>query len=174
MVDTQEPEFAGRMYKTYLVCAARVIRSEQGNITSYDGDRVMAVYTGRRMVERAVRSAFKLYYVVQELINPAEQELTSGTRFAMRQSVGIDTSELLVVMASLRTANDLVWIGRAGNYAAKLSSRRAPATHITEDVYDLLPAHMKTGENGRPIWVTGTAPEIGHRRVHSSTWCMRF
>ena len=83
MADTQGPEFAGRMYKTYPVCAARVARSEQGNITAYDGDRVMAVYTGRRMVERAVRSAFKFNYVVQELVNPAVQELTSGTRFTL-------------------------------------------------------------------------------------------
>ena len=67
MVETQEPEFAGRMYKTYLVCAARVIRSEQGNISAYDGDRIMAVYTGRRTAERAVRSALKLNYVVQNL-----------------------------------------------------------------------------------------------------------
>ena len=105
MADTQGPEFAGRMYKTYPVCAARVARSEQGNITAYDGDRVMAVYTGRRMVERAVRSAFKLNYVVQELVNPAVQELISGTRFTMRQCVGVDTSELVEAV---------LWINRSG------------------------------------------------------------
>ncbi len=173
MVETQEPGFAGRMYKTYLVCAARLIRSEQGNITAYDGDRIMAVYTGRRMVERAVRSSLKLNYVVQELINPAVQELTSGTRFAMRQSVGVDTSELLVVKTGIRTANDLVWVGRAANYAAKLSSRRAPATHITPEVYDQLPAELKTGDNGRQMWTAETAAEIGNRRVYSSSWHCR-
>ena len=110
MADTRGPEFAVRMYKTYPVCAARVARSEQGNITAYDGDRVMAVYTGRRMVERAVRSTFKLNYVVQELVNPAVQELVSGTRFTMRQCVGVDTSELLVAKTGIRTANDLVWV----------------------------------------------------------------
>ncbi len=169
MVETQEPEFAGRMYKTYLVCAARMIRSEQGNITAYDGDRIMAVYTGRRTAERAVRSALKLNYVVQELINPAVQELTSGTRFAMRQSVGVDSSELLVVKTGIRTANDLVWVGRAANYAAKLSSRRAPATHITPEVYDQLPAELKTDNNRQQVWTAETAAEIGNRRVYSSS-----
>ena len=174
MVETQEPEFAGRMYKTYLVCAARVIRSEQGNITAHDGDRIMAVYTGRRTVERAVKSALKLYYVVQELINPAVQELTSGTRFAMRQSVGVDTSELLVAKTGIRTANDLVWVGRAANYAAKLSSRRAPATHITAEVYDQLPSELKTGDGGRQMWTAETLREIGNRRVYSSSWYWRL
>lgn len=169
MVETQEPEFAGRMYKTYLVCAARMIRSEQGNITAYDGDRIMAVYTGRRTAERAVRSALKLNYVVQELINPAVQEMTSGTRFAMRQSVGVDSSELLVAKTGIRTANDLVWVGRAANYAAKLSSRRAPATHITPEVHDQLPAKLKTDNNRRQIWTAETAAEIGNRRVYSSS-----
>ena len=173
MVETQEPEFAGRMYKTYLVCAARIIRSEQGNITAYDGDRIMAVYTGRRTAERAVRSALKLNYVVQELINPAVQELTSGTRFAMRQSVGVDSSELLVAKTGIRTANDLVWVGRAANYAAKLSSRRAPATHITPEMHDQLPAELKTDNNRRQIWTAETAAEIGNRRVYSSSWHCR-
>ena len=57
----------------------------------------------------------------------------------MRQSVGVDTSELLVAKTGIRTVNDLVWVGRAANYAAKLSSRLAPATQITSDVYDQLP-----------------------------------
>lgn len=46
MVDTEAPEFAAHVYKSYLACAARVIRSENGTITAYDGDRIMAVYTG--------------------------------------------------------------------------------------------------------------------------------
>ena len=174
MVETQEPEFAGRMYKTYLVCAARMIRSEQGNITAYDGDRIMAVYTGRCTAERAVRSALKLNYIVQELVNPAVQELNSGTTFAMRQSAGVDTSELMVAKTGIRTANDLVWVGRAANYAAKLSSRRAPATHITPEVYDQLPAELKTGDHRQQMWTAETSAEIGYRRVYSSSWHWRL
>ena len=46
LVDSYEPEFAAKIYKAYLSCAAKVIRSEGGEITSYDGDRIMAVYIG--------------------------------------------------------------------------------------------------------------------------------
>ena len=42
LVDTKKPQFAAEMYKCYLACSARIIRSEGGEITSYDGDRIMA------------------------------------------------------------------------------------------------------------------------------------
>ena len=46
LVDYYKPAFAAEIYKAYLNCAAKIIRSEGGVITSYDGDRIMAVYIG--------------------------------------------------------------------------------------------------------------------------------
>src|ERR1035437_2802310 len=34
--------FAAEVYKTFLHCAAKIIRQEGGTITAYDGDRIMA------------------------------------------------------------------------------------------------------------------------------------
>ncbi|WP_246777033.1 hypothetical protein [Microvirga sp. VF16] len=34
---------SAEIYKTYLYCAARIVRAEGGAITSYDGDRIMGV-----------------------------------------------------------------------------------------------------------------------------------
>ena len=39
LVDTQSPEFAAEIYKSYLHCAAKIVSAESGNITAYDGDR---------------------------------------------------------------------------------------------------------------------------------------
>ena len=52
LVDTMQPEFAAEIYKCYLVCAARIIRCEGGEITSYDGDRIMAVFIGDEKTAR--------------------------------------------------------------------------------------------------------------------------
>src|SRR5690349_19771976 len=46
LVNNEGWAFAAEIYKTYLYCAARIIRSEGGAITSYDGDRVMGVFVG--------------------------------------------------------------------------------------------------------------------------------
>ena len=135
LVDSQEATFAGQIYKSYLVTAARVINSEQGTITAYDGDRIMAVFTGRKIAERAVRTALKIYYVVQSLLNPAIQDLKPDSRYLLKQSVGVDCGELLVIRTGIHSANDLVWVGPAANYAAKLSSRPAPPhTHHRGDL----------------------------------------
>lgn len=44
LVDAYDDTFAAEVYKTYLVCAARIIKEQQGVITAYDGDRVMGVF----------------------------------------------------------------------------------------------------------------------------------
>ena len=172
LVDSQEATFAGQMYKSYLVAAARVIGSEQGTITAYDGDRIMAVYTGRKIAERAVKMALKICYVVQNVINPAIRDLKPGSRYLLNQSVGVDCGELLVVRTGIHSANDLVWIGRAANYAAKLSSRPAPLTYITDEVFQLLPRELKVGSSGQQIWTSEWVPAMANRRIYwSSWWC---
>src|SRR5205807_2996534 len=46
LVDRYSAGFAAEVYKTFLHCAAKIIRDEGGVITAYDGDRIMAVYIG--------------------------------------------------------------------------------------------------------------------------------
>ncbi len=174
LVDTKRPQFAAEIYKTYLVCAARIIESDQGAITAYDGDRIMAVYTGKNRHSKAVRSALKINFAVKEIINPAVAELYPDTRYGVRQSVGIDASELLVTRTGIRRANDLVWVGRAANHAAKLSARSGPVTQITTEVYDRLDQSLKYGENRQPAWGSSTANEIGNRKIYTSDFFMRF
>lgn len=174
LVDTKEPQFAAEIYKTYLVCAARIIESEGGAITAYDGDRIMAVYTGRNRHGKTVRSALKLNFAVSHIINPAVVELHPETRYVVRQSVGIDASELFVARTGIRGANDLVWVGRAANHAAKLSARSGPVTQITSEVYERLEQSLKVGDNRQAVWSQSTAPEIGNRRVYTSDFFMSF
>ena len=172
LVDTKKAWFAAEIYKAYLVCAARIIESEQGAITAYDGDRIMAVYTGKKRNDKAVRSALKINFAVRQVINPAITELYGGSNYAVKQSIGIDTSELFVARTGIRRANDLVWVGRAANHAAKLSERSGPVSQITGEVYDRLSQSSRTGDTGQSLWSQSTAPEIGNRRIHTSngTW----
>ena len=55
LVDNNKPHFAAEIYKAFLRCAARIIKNEQGTITAYDGDRVMAVFLGDSKNTSAVR-----------------------------------------------------------------------------------------------------------------------
>ena len=170
LVDTEDAEFAADVYKSYLTCAARIIRSENGTITAYDGDRIMAVYTGGRKDDRAARTALKINFAVQEIINPAIRDEYPTSSYSVRQAVGIDTSELFVARTGIRGFNELVWIGRAANHAAKLSARTGDPSQITREVYDQLSEELRHGQNGRGIWTRTVAYEIGHRTIYTSTW----
>ena len=170
LVDTEEPWFAAEVYKCFLVCAARIIRSEGGEITSYDGDRIMAVFIGDLKNSDAARAALKINYAVREIISPAIPRAYRNASYSVRHVVGIDTSKLFVARTGIRGANDLVWVGRAANYAAKLSARSGPATQITAKVYGQLNKDSKLGPKGQNMWTRASAREIGNKRIYTSNW----
>ena len=168
LVDTMTPRFAAKVYKCYLVCAARIVCSEGGEITSYDGDRIMAVFIGNSKNSDAARTALKINYAVQKIINPAIQSNYPNRAYTVKHVVGIDTSPLFVARTGIRGDNDLVWVGRAANYAAKLSSRNGPTTQITAEVYNMVNDSLKFSSNRRNVWSLTWAREIGNRQIYTT------
>ena len=175
LVDGYKPYFAAEIYKTFLHCAAKIIRSESGVITAYDGDRVMVVFIGNSKNTSAVRTALKINYAVHNIINPARQAQYPKNTYTVKQIIGIDTSKLFVARTGVRGANDLVWVGRAANYAAKLAA--LPDTHstyITKEVYDAMNAAVVTSSDGRAMWEAVEWDTFGDRTIYRSTWWWRI
>jgi len=71
LVAGKTKQFAAEIYKTFLHCAAKVVRAEGGTITAYDGDRIMAVYMGKGKNTSAVRTALKIHSAVLHIVTPA-------------------------------------------------------------------------------------------------------
>src|SRR5438876_813165 len=69
LVDNYNSDFAAEIYKSYLRCAAKIVTAENGVITAYDGDRLMAVFLGDFKNTKAARSALKINYAVTQIIN---------------------------------------------------------------------------------------------------------
>lgn len=172
MVDSKNWEFSAEVYKTYLQCAARIVASEGGAVTAYDGDRVMAVFTGERKNTRAVRAAMKINQAVKTIINPELKSFYKNSDFEVKHVIGIDTSQLRAARIGVRGYNDLVWIGRAANYAAKLTNLSQKPIWITKAVYDVMHAevkvHSKTGVN---MWEKFKWSQMGDAEVYASTYC---
>lgn len=170
LVDSYPPGFAAKIYKAYLSCAARIIRDERGDITAYDGDRIMAVYAGDEKDIRAARSALKINYAVPKIINPILKRCYPNMNYYIRQVVGIDASELFVSSIGIRGSNDLVWVGRAANYAAKLCSLSPDyPSRITEAVYNQLPESLKYTNNGNRVWQQVTWNGMNGLKIYQST-----
>ncbi|MFZ0662376.1 MAG: adenylate/guanylate cyclase domain-containing protein [Acidobacteriaceae bacterium] len=175
LVDGNADFVAAEIYKTFLHCAANVIRDEDSIITAYDGDRIMAVYIGDRKNSRAVKSAMKIHYAVLHIINPAQQAFYTKTGFTLKHVVGVDTSELFVAKTGVRGANDLVWVGRAANYAAKLSSLPDSfGTYITKEVFDAISMDVKTSADSRDMWEAVRWNTFDDRIIYRSNWWWRI
>lgn len=171
LVDSQIPAFAAEVYKTFLHCAAKIIRQEGGTITAYDGDRIMAVYLGTAKNTSAARTALKINHAVANIINPAIRSQYASETYFLKHVVGIDSSKLFVARTGVRGANDLVWVGRAANYAAKLAALPdAYQTYITAEVHNSLNDQLKTWTDGRPMWEAVRWDNFDNRIIYRSNW----
>ncbi len=172
LVDSHQHDFAAEVYKTYLRCAASIIKSEKGIVTAYDGDRVMAVFLGDSKNDSAVRSALKINYAVQEIINPLLKSQYPRKTYRLKHVIGVDTSELFVARIGVRKDSDLVWVGRAANYAAKLCNLNGEySTYITGKVYDSMDKDVKySGKDNSLMWDKYVWTERNNMRIYGSIW----
>lgn len=171
LVDDNTPQFAAEVYKAFLTCSAKLIRESGGTITAYDGDRIMGVYIGDYKNTSAVKTALKINYAVKQIITPAMKAQYPKATYVPGHSVGIDTSDILVARIGVRNDNDLVWVGRAANYAAKLCSLREGnyVSWITGTVYDSIHDSAKLS-NGQNMWEERLWTKQDNLRVYRSTW----
>ncbi len=176
LVDHHRRPFAAEIYRAYLRCTARIIKNRQGIITAYDGDRVMAVFQGDSSNTLAVRAALEIHYSVHTIINPLLKKQKPNTSYHLKHVVGIDTSELFVAKIGVRNDNDLVWVGRAANYAAKLCSMNGKhSTYITRAVFDSMDKSVKYGgKDNALMWDEKIWAARNNMKIYGSIWMTVF
>lgn len=172
MVDSRKKHFAAEVYKAYLVSACKVIRENGGEITAFDGDRVMAVYIGEKKNTRAAKTALMIKWVVMEIVNAELKRHYPNTTHIVTHAVGVDTSDLWIAKTGIRGSNDLVWVGRAANYAAKLCSLRVKgySSWITSDIYENMDKSVKIWSKGKPMWEARVWNTMNKLSIYRSSW----
>jgi class 3 adenylate cyclase len=173
MVDTLSWQSAAEVYKVYLRCASKIIKNEGGIITAYDGDRVMAVFAGNTKNTSAVTAALKINYAIEEVIRPAYAKQYRNSSFVVRHVIGIDTSALRAARIGVVGDNDLVWIGRAANYAAKLCNISERPLWITKAVYDRLMDSAKLSGTTN-MWQKRVWTPMNNMEIYCSTYRQSF
>lgn len=168
--------FAAEIYKAYLYGACEIIRNNNGVITAFDGDRVMAVFFGDSRNTAAAKAALQINYFSNSIVNEEIKARYKDTAFTLEQAVGIDTSKLLVAKTGIRRSNDLVWVGRSANYAAKMCSLRNGMykSFITQEVFDRLHESAKYGGKDKQImWSKVMWQEMG-LSIYQSSYCWKI
>ncbi len=171
LVDKKKSQFAAEVYKAFLVGACRTIRANGGYIRAFDGDRVMAIFVGSKKNSSAAKSALQINYVVKKLINPELKKIYPNTDYVLNHVVGVDSGSILVARTGIKGSNDLVWVGRAANYAAKLCSLREEgySSYIAKSVYENMIDNSKYSHDGRPMWESRTWSQY-NSTIYRSGW----
>lgn len=168
---------AAKVIKAFLFATTKIVTASGGSLTSFDGDRVMGVFIGDRKNSNAATAALKINYAVSEIIRPRIREYFASMResgFEVSHATGVDTSEVLAVRAGQRGSNDLIWVGRAPNLAARLCSIREEGigSYISDDVFKKLSEDVKyDGSERKLMWESRSYSDRGENwSIHRSSW----
>lgn len=172
LVSGYKDSFAAEIYKSYLISCCEIIKNNNGVITAFDGDRVMAVYLGDLKNSDAAKTGLQINHMVIKVINPKIKQYYPDTTYQVKQAVGIDTSKLMVARTGIRGDNDLIWVGNSANTAAKLCGVRdgSYSTFISTSVFEKLSDLSKYGGKERKImwekinWSERNIP------IYASSW----
>lgn len=149
---------AAKIIKSFLSAVSKLVKHNGGKIVSFDGDRVMGVFYGGSKNSDAAKCALQIKYAVNSIIKPKFEKKYESVRnasFDIEHGVGVDTGTVLAVRGGVRGANDLIWVERAPNLAAKLSDlRESPyQSFITARVYNMLNDSVKFGgKDKKNMW----------------------
>lgn len=138
---------AAKIYQGFHDINVRVIEENYGFVRSFDGDRVMAVFVGNMKNSNAVKAAMQIQWAIRNILNPK-----FGVKIAC--GGGIDYGEILVTKVGKgrdKNNNDLVWIGKADNYASHLSNEANDSIIVSINTYKALSEDRKIS-NGKEMW----------------------
>lgn len=188
MAEKFSDEDAAKIIRAYLHAVSLVLRDRGGEIRSYDGDRVMAIFIGDDAADKAVDAALKVKWVVDTVVhdnlllhNTAYYDKWINSEWQVKHRTGIDLGSAFIVRAGVRGNNDLVSIGSTPNVAAKLSDYKGGGrTIITDYVYDKLSHKNKFAKDSlsdsdeiKSMWSAAKTTDIGGgtwETIRTSTW----
>lgn len=175
LVENKKDWVATDVYKSYLYCAAKIIRARGGTITAYDGDRVMGAFIGDGKNSAAAKCGLQINWATKKIVMERYKKKFPNTTYKLRQRVGVDTSKLFISRTGIRGSNDLVWIGNAANHAAKMAALDPDyPTYISASVYRNLNESSKYGGNPKKdMWENLGSRDLGYQIYGSTfTWSL--
>lgn len=170
LVDNYKPLYAAEIYKSFLYVCCKIIRRNGGELASFDGDRIMGVFIGNGKNSVAAKTALNIKWGIKQIVQSEHDDYYKGQGIKINYCVGVDSCEHHIVRTGIRGSNDLIWVGRAANNAAKLTSHNWDPYHsiISSRVYSLLNESSKYDANGKIMWIREYSDAISEYVYKSS------
>ena len=140
----------------------------------------MGVFLGKSKNTNAVKFGLQMNNFVSKILKPKLKNHFTSLRnsgFEITHGCGIDSGQISAIRAGVRGDNDLVWIGRASNLAAKLSDIREGSyrTFISEAVYNSMNKSKRVSSDGRNMWKADSYSFNGEKiTVYKSSWTWKL
>ena len=165
--------------KSYFSGAVKIINDNGGKVRSFNGDGMLAFFMGDTRTSPAVKSAMQIDWFVGNVLRPRFRKYFENNPSALGKALdfeigaGIDDGWIYAVKVGIKGTNDVAWVGRATNTAAKLSNvgKGDGNIYITGIAYDRLHNWAKLS-SGTNMWSDMTFMDIAgtNRGVRSTTY----
>lgn len=159
---------AVRAHKAFLYAASKCIRAQDGKLRSFNGDSVMAFFSGEDDAKRAVKAAMKTKAAVLKIVNPIlEQKGIPGLDFG----IGIAQGDILAAKSGMpgnELHQDLIWIGWATYHAFQYGDKAGNPSNIwiSKNVYKSIEKDdSMIKSNGKNMWVYNDDHEFSFGKV---------
>lgn len=164
-----------RAHKSFLHVAAKCVVDQSGDLRSFSGDSVIALFKGENAEKRAVKAAMKTKYAVYKIINPFLQKKANKI---LNFGVGIARGDILVVKSGVpgnEMYQDLIWIGWPTYHAFEYgNAARAPRNiWISSSVHNAIKDdRIMTHSDGQNMWVyeDRNSATFGKHRVFKTSY----
>ncbi len=130
--DTYGYTNAAKIYQSFHDICLRIIEDNDGKVRAFDGDRIMGVFAGDQKRTNATKAAMNIRWAISEILNP---NLTTPIKIGC----GVDVGKTLITKVGKGRDvdnNDLIWIGKACNYASHLTQEANNSIIISPNVYN--------------------------------------
>lgn len=155
-----DKETCGKIHKSYLTIATKIISENNGQVRSFNGDSVLAFWPAQYKsdIEQAIKAAFQLKWALDIKFNKYFE-----TYSKLDFGIGIDWGDVYIVKAGLPkndNNNDLVFLGMCVNYSTMIANQALGPYHIeiSTNTYDNLTDDWKYGTRNNikeDMWVNG-------------------
>lgn len=138
-------------------------------MVSFDGDRILGAFIGDGKNSAAAKTALNIKWGITTIVQD-EHDACYNNGIKLNYCIGVDGCTHHAVRTGIWGANDLVWVGKAANYAAKLTTHNWSPYHsiITKNVYNSLNEQSKFDSNGKNMWIQDYSDVIGENVYKSS------
>lgn len=169
---------AAKMMKGYFRGAVKIVRANNGHVRSFNGDGMLAFFMGDYRSNNAAKAAMQVRWFVGKVLQPEFQSYFKNNLTALGKALdfsigcGLDEGQIFAVRVGIKGTNDVAWVGRPTNTAAKLASIPDPnRIRVTRAVYERLNKDRKYAGD-KHMWKDEVFKEIGGvtRAYRWSTW----